>query len=172
MIMFSQKYLSLKGLLKLKYIKAQNFIETEDTASAYKELNELVNKRDGSLFTHKAEIELGILELKRANYESSLYLLKDVVNNRKDDIAAQAQYYIGLNYFEQEKLPEAITELIRVRSLFSLYDEWYTKSLLLLGDCYVKINDKANASEMYKAVLKRHRNNAIAKEAKDKLNKL
>jgi TolA-binding protein len=161
-----------KRIAEIKYIKAQNFIETEDTASAYKELNELVNKRDGSLFTHKAEIELGILELKRANYESSLYLLRDVVNNRKDDIAAQAQYYVGLNYFEQEKLPEAITELIRVRSLFSLYDEWYTKSLLLLGDCYVKINDKANAAEMYKAVLKRHRNNAIAKEAKDKLNEL
>ena len=161
-----------KRISELKYIKAQNFLEAEDTASAYKELNELVNTRDGSLFYHKAEIELGVLELNRTNYESSLYLLRDVVNNRKDDIAAQAQYYIGLNYFKQEKLPLAITELIRVRSLFSLYDEWYTQALLLLGDCYVKINDKANASEMYKAVLKRHRNNDIAKEAKYKLDQL
>ena len=128
--------------------------------------------RDGSLFSHKAEIELAVLELERSNYESSLYLLKDVVNNRKDDIAAKAQYFIGANYFEQKKLPEAITELIKVRSMYSAYDEWYTKSLLLLGDCYVNIDDKPNASEMYKSVLKRHRNNAIAKEAKEKLNKL
>ena len=72
----------------------------------------------------------------------------------------------------KNKLPEAITELIKVRSLYSAYDEWYSKALLLLGDSYVKIDDKANASEMYKSVLKRHRNNEIAKEAKDKLNKL
>ena len=161
-----------KRIAEIKYVKSQNFIETNDTVSAYKELNELVNLRDGSLFYHKAEIELGILELKRTEYESSLYLLKDVVSNRKDDIAAEAQYFIGLNYFEQNKLPEAITELKKLRSLYSAYDEWYSKGLILLGDSYVKIDDKLNASEMYKSVLKRHRNNAIAKEAKDKLNKL
>lgn len=161
-----------KRIAEIKYVKAQNYLEISDTASAYRELNELVNLRDGSLFYHKAEIELGVLEFKNFNYESSLYLLKDVVNNRKDDIAAQAQYYIGANYFEQNKLPEAITELIKVRSLYSAYDEWYTKALLLLGDSYVRIDNKSNAAEMYKAVLKRHRNNAIAKEAKEKLNKL
>lgn len=53
-----------------------------------------------------------------------------------------------------------------------MYDEWYTKSLLLLGDCYVINNDKTNAAEMYKAVLKRHRKNQFAQEANEKLNQL
>ncbi len=161
-----------KQISEIKYVKVQNFIENNDTLSAYQVLGEIIDKRDGSLFYYKSEIDLGILELTRSNYENSLYLLKDVVKNREDDLAAQANYYIGLNYFEQEKLPEAITELIKVRSLYSAYDEWYTKSLMLLGDSYVKINDSTNASEMYKSVLKRHRNDAIAKEVKEKLNQL
>ena len=71
-----------------------------------------------------------------------------------------------------ERIPEAITELIKVRSVYSLYDEWYTKSLLLLGDCYVINGAKGDAADMYKAVLKRHRKNQYAEEAKEKLDKL
>ncbi len=161
-----------KNISEIKYIKSLSFIENNNIASAYQTLNEIVDKRDGSLFFYKSEIELGILELSRSNYESSLYLLNDVVNNREDDLAAKAQYYIGLNYYEQERMPEAITELIKVRSLYSAYDEWYSRGLMLLGDCYVKINDKENAAEMYKGVLKRHRNDELASEAKSKLERL
>ena len=164
--------LDQKRITEIKFIKAQSFIEQGNIGEAYAVLNEIVDLRDGSLFYHKAEIELGVLELSRGNYESSLFLLEDVIKNRQDDIAAQAQYYIGLNYFEQERMPEAITELIKVRSLYSAFDEWYTKSLILLGDSYVKINDKANAAEMYKAVLKRHKNTPIAKEVNEKLKQL
>jgi TolA-binding protein len=161
-----------KNISEIKYIKSLSFIENNNLASAYQTLNEIVDKRDGSLFFYKSEIELGILELSRSNYESSLYLLNDVVNNREDDLAAKAQYYIGLIYYEQERMPEAITELIKVRSLYSAYDEWYSRGLMLLGDCYVKINDKENAAEMYKGVLKRHRNDELASEAKSKLERL
>lgn len=161
-----------KNISEIKYIKALSFIENNNLASAYQVLNEIVDKRDGSLFYYKAEIELGILELSRSDYESSLYLLSDVINNREDDLAAKAQYYIGLNYYEQERMPEAITELIKVRSLYSAYDEWYSRGLLLLGDSYVKINDKENAAEMYKGILKRHRNDELALEAKNKLERL
>lgn len=161
-----------KRLSEIKYAKAENYIENENISSAYAVLNEIVNTRDESLFYYKSEIELGILELSRSNYDNSLYLLRDVARNREDDLAAKAQYYVGLTYFEQEKLPEAITELIKVRSLYSVYDEWYTKSLMLLGDSYVKINDTGNAAQMYKSVLKRHRNDAIAQEAKSKLEQL
>ncbi|MCB0732038.1 MAG: tetratricopeptide repeat protein, partial [Ignavibacteriae bacterium] len=161
-----------KRISELNFVKAQSYIENNNIPNAYQTLNEIVDKRDGSLFYYKAEIELGVLELVRSNYENSIYLFQDVVNNRTDDIAAQAQYYLGSTYFEQEKLPEAITALKKVVNLYSAYDEWYTKSLLLLGDSYTKFNDKANAAEMYKAVLKRHRNDTVAKEAKDKLNQL
>ena len=161
-----------KRITEIKFTKAQSFIANQQIPQAYAALQEIVNYRDGSLFYHKAEIELGILEQNNENFDNAYSLFKDVADNRTDDIAAQALYYIGLNYYKQHRIPEAITELIKLRSVYSMYDEWYTKTLLLLGDCYVINNDKANASEMYKAVLKRHRNNQYAKEANEKLKQL
>ncbi|MBK8945659.1 MAG: tetratricopeptide repeat protein [Ignavibacteriae bacterium] len=161
-----------KRISELKLAKAQSYIANNQIPSAFQALQEIVDSKDGSLFYHKAEIELGILELARNNYEYSLNLFKNVSESRKDDIAAQAMYYVGLNYFQQKKIPEAITELIKLRSVYNMYDEWYTKSLLLLGDCYVANNDKTNAAEMYKAVLKRHKKNQFAQEANEKLKQL
>ncbi len=161
-----------KRISQIKFVKALGYIENQDISSAYRELNEIIDKRDNSLFYHKAEIELGILELVRNNYDSALELFNDVAKNRTDDISAQAKYYIGMAYFQQNKIAEAITELIKVRSVYTMYDEWYTKTLLLLGDCYVINNDKANAANMFKSVLKRHRQNQYAIEAKEKLDKL
>ncbi len=157
---------------EIKYVKAQNYIEQENLSEAYTTLTDIVNSRNKSLFYHKAEIELAILESEQGNNDNAIMLLEDVVKSREDDIAAQAQYLIGLNYFNQERFPKAITELIKGRSLYSAYDEWYTKSLMLLGDSYVKINDKAKAADMYKSVIKRHRNDILGKEAKEKLNSL
>ncbi|MBK7980051.1 MAG: tetratricopeptide repeat protein [Ignavibacteriae bacterium] len=161
-----------KRISEIKFNKAQAYISSEQIPEAYKELQEIVDSRDGSLFYHKAEIELGILELSRNNFENSMNLFRDVSDNRKDDIAAEALYYVGQNYYMQKKIPEAITELIKLRSVYTMYEEWYTKSLLLLGDCYVANNDKVKAAEMYKAVLKRHKKNQFAQEANEKLNQL
>lgn len=93
-----------KRISEIKLAKAQSYIANQQIPSAFQVLQEIVDSKDGSLFYHKAEIELGILELSRNNYEYSLSLFKDVVDGRKDDIAAQAMYYVGLNYFQQKKI--------------------------------------------------------------------
>lgn len=115
---------------------------------------------------------MGIMELARGSYENAEYLFKDLGENRSDDIGAKAQYYYGETLFEQEKLDEAISAFVRVRSVFSLYDEWYSKSLLRLGDCYVELGDKSNAKEMYRAVYNKHKNDQLGREANKKLKEL
>ncbi len=161
-----------KVLSELNFVKAQAYIENNDISSAYKVLNEIIATPDGSLFYHKAEIELGILELVKGNYEHAIKLFEDVAKNRKDDIAAKALYYKGLAYFDQNKYEEAVEPFIKVRSLYSAYDEWYSQALLRLGDSYVKLGEKENAKEMYKAVLKRHKRDPLGKEATEKLKEL
>ena len=46
------------------------------------------------------------------------------------------------------------------------------RSYLLSGDCYVKLNDKRNAAEMYRAVLAKYRGTPIGDEAAQKLRKV
>ena len=56
--------------------------------------------------------------------------------------------------------------------MYSIYDEWLSKSYLLLGDCYVKLDDKRQAEEMYRAVIARHKADELGEEARQKISKL
>lgn len=147
-------------------------IELQDYQEAYQNLNEIINYYPENIFSDKAKIEISILEMARNKYEQAIKYLSELSEKRLDDIGAEAQYLLGAIYFEQNNIEESINSLVRVRSVFGAYDVWYTKSLLLLGDCYIKINDKISAKEMYTAVAVRHANDEYGKEAKKKLKKL
>jgi TolA-binding protein len=157
---------------ELMYNKGMLEVKKEDLPEAYKTFNEISKYYSQSLFAAKANIELGLLELKRGGYENSKMLFSEVGSNRTDDIGAEAQYYYGVTLFEEGNYVDAISALVRVRSVFPGYMEWYTKSLLKLGDCYVKLGNEKNAREMYRAVLKHHKNNEYAKEANEKIKSL
>jgi TolA-binding protein len=154
------------------YNLALSNIEIQDYQSAYANLNEIINYYQENIFSDKAKIEISVLEIARNNYEQAIKYLSELSQKRLDDIGAEAQYLLGAVYFEQGNIEEAINSLVRVRSVFGAYDLWYTKSLLLLGDCYVKINDKVSAREMYAAVANHHSNDEYGQEAKKKLKKL
>ena len=74
--------------------------------------------------------------------------------------------------FEQDKITDAISAFVRVRTIFSAYDEWLTRAFLRLGDCYVKLKDNRQAKEMYRTVISKHRGDKFGKEAQSKLRKL
>lgn len=159
-------------LPELLFLRASAEVKDNKLANAFSTYEQIINYYDGSVFAAKSKVELGILEIERKNYENAMNLLKEAAENRLDDIGAQAQYYYGVALFNQEKINDAITAFVRVRSIFAAYDEWYTKSLLKLGDCYVKINDKKQARDMYRAVIARHRTGEYAQEANRKINRL
>ncbi len=148
------------------------YINADDEEGAYKAFNEVIKYYDKTLFSDKAKIEIGILEIKNGRATNSELLFSEVAENRSDDIGAKAQYYIGVARYEQKKYSSAISAFVRVRTVFATYDEWFTKSLLKLGDSYLKLNDKSNARKMYRAVIKKHPRDAYGKEARKKLNKV
>lgn len=161
-----------KRIPEILFMKAGIYLKTNNIANAYKAYNEIINYHDNSVFSAKSKIELGLLELAGGRFESAEQLFKSQSESKVDDLAAKAQYYLGAVLFEQNKTEEAISALVRVRTVFGMFDEWLTKSLLKLGDCYIKLNDKQKAKEMFRAVLVRHNNDSYATEANNKLNKL
>jgi TolA-binding protein len=152
--------LFLQGVVENKANKTDDAVSTFDQIATY---------YNGSLYSAKAKVELGKIEISRNNFDKAQSYLREVAENRLDDIGAQAQYYYGISFFNQNKIEDAITQFVRTRSVFSAYDEWYTKSLLRLGDCFIKMNDKKQAREMFRAVLIRHTNDSFADEAKKKM---
>ncbi len=157
---------------ELLFLKSKSEIGNNNIAGAYSTLEQVVTYYEGTIFAAKSKIELARLEVSRKNYEGALQLLQEISEKRLDDIGAEAQFVIGTIYYDQNKIDEAITALVRVRSVFPAYEEWLIRSLLKLGDCYVKLNDKRQARDMFRAVLNRQNTGEFANEAKRKLNKL
>lgn len=157
---------------EIMYNKGITLTELNRFQEAYSVFDDVVTYYKGSIFADKSIFELGLIELAASRYENADSYFQTLAKVRSDDLGAKSQYYYGLSLFEQGRYNEAITALIKVRNVFSQYDEWLTKSYLLLGDCYVKTNDKRSAEEMYRAVLAKYGSTAYGEEARDKLRKL
>ncbi|HMU43871.1 MAG TPA: tetratricopeptide repeat protein [Ignavibacteriaceae bacterium] len=156
-------------LAEIKFMKALTLINLNDLKQAGDVFDEVIQNYDGTVFADKSKLEMGILAITTRQYEDAAFYLKLLIDKRTDDLGAKAAYYLGLSLFEQKKFNEAILNLDKVRVSFSSYDEWVTKSLLLLGDCYVQIKDFNKAKEMYRAVVIKHRSDAFGQEAQSKL---
>jgi TolA-binding protein len=115
---------------------------------------------------------MGLIDLATQRYDTANKHFLEVAEKRADDLGAKSQYYYGLSLYDQNKITEAISALVRVRTVYSLYDEWLSRSYLLLGDCYVKLNDNRKADEMYRVVVAKHKGDALGEEARQKISKL
>jgi len=157
---------------ELLFNKGQTLLEMNKFQEAYSVFDEIAMYYPESIFADKSKFEIALIEIASGRYSEADNYLSSLAEKRTDDIGAKAQYYYGLSLFDQAKYDDAITALVRVRTYFSRYDEWLTKSYLLLGDCYVKLNDKRNAAEMYRAVLAKHSGTIYGDEALQKLRKV
>jgi TolA-binding protein len=95
--------------------------------------------------------------------------LRSLADSRTDELGAKAQYYLGMSLFEQGKTNEAISAFVRVRTVYSSYGEWLSRSTLMLGDCYVKLKDIEMAKQFYRDIIAKHRGDEIGRTAQKKL---
>jgi TolA-binding protein len=173
--LFTNAQTKLKGSPRMPEIlfnKGMTYIAMDNVQMAYEVFDELVMYYRTTLFADKAKFELGLIDLAVGRYEKADAFFSDLSGARTDDLGAKSQYYYGLSLFDQEKFTESISALVRVRTVFSNYDEWLTRSYLLLGDCYVKLGDKRKAEEMYRTVISKHRSDPFGEEARQKLRNL
>jgi TolA-binding protein len=151
------------------FLKGTTLAQKGDMAAAADVYDEITMYYKNSLFADKARFELGILLLNQNNFSTAERSFRELSESRSDDLGAKAQFYYGETLFQQKKISEAITAFVRVRTVFSGYDEWLSRSYLRLGDCYIELNDNTRAAEMYRAVLARNKGDQFGDEAQKKL---
>ncbi len=159
-------------LPEIMYLKGVTLSNKGDVSNAYAAYDEVVQSYRETIFAQKAKFELGLIELAAKRYDNATQYFQGLASNRTDDLGAKAQFYLGETLFAQDKITDAISAYVRVRTIFSAYDEWLTRAFLRLGDCYVKLNDNKQAREMYRTVISKHRRDEFGKEAETKLRKL
>jgi len=156
----------------LLFLKGMTLVNKKDLSAAYEVFDEIVLYHKESIFADKAKLELGFIELAAGRYSNAELYFKGLADTRSDDLGAKGQYYYGETMLEQNKIDDAITAFVRVRTIFPAYGEWLTRSYLKLGECYTKLNENAKAKEMYRTVLANHRGDQFGKEAQEKLREL
>ncbi len=172
---YNEALTKLKGssaIPEISYMKGMTLILSDSLQQAYDVFSDVSFYYRESIFADKSKFEMGLIDLAAKRFENSDKFFLEIAEKRNDDFGAKAQYYYGLSLYEQENINEAISALVRVRTVFSDYDEWLSKSYILLGDCYVKLNDKRKAEEMYRTVISKHRSDELGNEARAKLKNL
>ena len=159
-------------LAELEFMKAETLINKSEIDGAYEVLVDIVQNYNGNIFAEKSKIELGLIDLAAKRYDNAVNYFKGLSETRNDELGAKAQFYLGELYADQNQYSEAVTALVRVKTVFSAYDEWLTRSFLKLGDVYIEMKDYNKAQEMFKVVLSKHKGDAYGKEAQIKLRTL
>lgn len=157
---------------EFQYNKGMTLLEKNNFQEAYSMFEEVVMYNPGTVFGDKSKFELALIDIAAKRYASADEYLTALSENRTDDLGAKSQYYLGQSLYDQGKYKDAITSLVRVRTVYSRYEEWLMRSYLLLGDCYLKLDDKRNAAEMYRAVLAKYSGTPIGDAAQQKLRKV
>jgi len=159
-------------LPEVLFIKGTAYIKMDNVQKAYGTFEELAMYHRETIFADQAKFEMGLIDMATGRYDIANKHFLDVAEKRTDDLGARSQYYYGLSLFDQGKYSESISALVRVRTVYSQYEPWLSRSYILLGDCYVKLNDKRQAEEMYRVVVQKHKGNELGEEARQKISKL
>ncbi len=159
-------------IAEILFMKGVAYGNKKDPDNAYSVFQDVVQYYSGTIFAEKAKLELGLIELAAGRYSNAEFYFKNLADSRSDDIGAEAQYYLGTALAEAGNTIDAISALERVRTIFSAYEEWLTKSYMKLGDIYTGQEEYDKAKEYYRSVLSKHKGDQYGQEAQSKLRKL
>ena len=154
---------AMRGLLRCQF-KLHQFAEATPNA------NELLQQK-GIAADDQLMGEFVVAKNDQLNGQNDQALLgyKLLLNRGKSEITAESQYQIAQIYFKGNKLGEAEKAGFEVIKKYGSYDNWVTKSYLLIGDVYFKQNDLFNAEATYKSVVDNATISELKKEAGEKL---
>ncbi len=166
------KYPKDQTIPELNYLKGLFLMAKGDTLSAYDQFDKVINEFVGNQFADKSYIEKGKIELQNRRFDQAIKAFMSVSLRRDDVIGAEAQYMLGVAYFEKGENKDAITAFVRVESVFAEFNDWLAKAYLKLSDVYAKMKENKKAISILEKLIEKHPDDDYGKEAKKKLKDL
>ncbi|MDR2652584.1 MAG: tetratricopeptide repeat protein [Prevotellaceae bacterium] len=124
-------------------------------------------KREANLIIGRANQQSG-------DHNKAVKIFKSLATNLDQPIDAEAQYRLIASYFALKKYKEAENETFAFSESNSRQYYWAAKSFIILGDIYVKNNNKTQAKATYESVIENYtrQDDGVVAEAKQKLSEL
>ena len=147
---------------------------SQEQQKALEAANQLVSKqqKDADKAEHPAD-RMGIYTLARQKLDAGQVprareLLQDFLARfPKDELAPNAQYWLGETYYSEKKWNDAIVEFQKVLKEFKSSDK-VPDALLKIGMAFQAQHDCQNATLFYEEVTQGHRGSSAAKTAREK----
>ena len=128
-----------------------------------------VKKASKAFSGYQARIELARLMGRQKQIDPARRLLNEVIRDRSDELAAEAQTVIGDVYFAAGDYPQALSAYLKVKYVYQAYGGWVAKALYGAGLCNEKLNHPAEARKLYGEVVSKYPAEAVSDQAKKRL---
>lgn len=154
---------AMRGLLRSQF-QLEKF---NDAVANAKEL--LAQKSAGTDDKVLAYMAIAKADQLNNRCEQAISNFRTVASLSKAAYGAEARYEIANCYFTINRLSDAEKAAFEVIKKSGSYEQWVTKSYILLGDIYTKQNDYFNAKATYKSVVDNAKIEELRQEAERKL---
>jgi TolA-binding protein len=157
---------AMRGLLRSQY-------QLQKWEAAVENAKELQTAK-GSSSDDKSLAAMAIAKSHQVAGEHDLALtnFRQVVQNNKAALAAEARYEIASSYFQLNRMSDAEKAAMETISKAGSYDYWITKAYILLGDIYFRQEDYFNAKATLQSVVDNTINQELKSEAQRKLSQV
>lgn len=154
---------ALRGSLR-SYYQLKNWEKAVETAELL--LQEKNTSADDRTLSAMSKARLYLTKSQEAEAQSQLKL---VIQQNKAELAAEARYEIAASLFRQQQWKAAEKIAFETINKSGSYEEWVTRSYLLLGDIFRAQKDYFNARATYRSVYENASKEEWRNEAKIKL---
>lgn len=156
---------AMRGLLRSQY-QLQKW--TEATANAKELLAQKNPTADDKILANLAIARSYVIN---NQCDQAITYFRTVSSLSKAAYGAEARYEIANCYFKQSQFKDAEKAAFEVINKSGSYEEWVTRSYILLGDIYFAQKDYFNAKATYQSVVDNAKVETVRNEAKEKLQK-
>ncbi len=124
-----------------------------DSAQALVQFLETADRYPDTEFGDQARFQVAMAYRRQRNADSARYHF-EVLGTRRDAplLAAHSLYLAGEIDVRDKRYERAIGYFDKVRNDYAGYEDWYTLSMLGLGECYEQVGNKEGALEVYAVV--------------------
>jgi len=107
-----------------------------------------------------------------SNAKAREYFLKLALNSKSNEFVAESYYRIGELWKKDKDLEQAEAAYLQIKNNYSGYEDWFSLSLVNLGEIYEQRKEYLKAKEIYSALLELRPDDDYGNTAKARLKRV
>ncbi|CAN5465325.1 tetratricopeptide repeat protein [soil metagenome] len=144
-----------------------------DSIRAIENFELIANRYPATEYGDQSRYQTAMYYRKNKQWDSARYHFASLAErNDNPGLAAEALYRIGEIYIRDKQIEQAIPYLKKVREELAGAEDWYTLSLLALGECYEALKLIDEAKDVYSVIASLRPDDDYGKAAAARLKRL